>query len=718
MSEVQNSLSESQHRAVTSTEGFVRVIAGAGSGKTRTLTHRFAYLVNELGVLPNNILCVTFTNKAAAEMRRRIRELTGDGDTGLICTFHSFCVTVLSEDSHAVGYPESFLVIDNSDIDAMLAVIYEERGLSLRDMTFSAARDMIEIRKWHDDPEYYRDMLALPLDELRRKYDEARSSRDIIFYGYLWQEKKCFALDYNDLIVFTLHIFDKFPDIGMKWRQRLEYIMIDEFQDIDEPQYRLMQTLCGTHKNLFIVGDPDQTVYSWRGADVRFLLDFEKNFPGAKTIFLNENYRSSPEIVAAANSLISLNKNRIEKALVSMQPSGPLPVYSHHKTQEAESLRIAEEILRLSGSGVALSDIAVLYRSHFVTRQLEETLLRREIPYTIYSGVQFFDRSEIKDALSYLRLVAFRDDLSFSRVVNRPKRNIGESRMNRLRAYAGEHGCSLYTALERCAGEDLFKGTKAGKFLSLVERFTAAAPGMPISELLAAILDESGYEAMLRTEGASDRLDNLAELKQSIYIYETTCGEETTLESYMRHVALFTNSDALPESDAVKLMTVHAAKGLEFPYVFVASLEEGIFPSKKTRTREAMEEERRLAFVAVTRAMRGLFLSDSEGKNFDGSFRFPSRFVLGIDKSLLNYETELSENLLKGAKTFVEADEKSAYAGSEPLFQKGDRVAHPVFGPGTVTGSDRDLRAYVILFDGMTSERKISWKMKLSREEP
>ena len=269
MTDLLQGLNPAQREAVTATEGFVRVVAGAGSGKTRALTHRFAYLVNELGILPGNILCVTFTNKSANEMRQRIHALTGDNDTGYINTFHGFCVSVLQEDSHAVQYPKSFLVLDNSDIDAMLQIIYEERGLTLRDMTFSAARDMIEIQKLFQRPDYYRDLIALSLDALKEKYDRAASSADIIFYGYLYQEKKCFGLDYNDLIKFSLYIFQEHPDIKLKWQQRLEYIMIDEFQDIDQLQYELMEVLCGYHKNLFIVGDPDQTIYTWRGANVK-----------------------------------------------------------------------------------------------------------------------------------------------------------------------------------------------------------------------------------------------------------------------------------------------------------------------------------------------------------------------------------------------------------------------------------------------------------------
>ena len=279
---------------MTTTEGFVRVIAGAGSGKTRALSHRFAFLVNELGILPGNILCVTFTNKAAHEMRQRIHALTGDNDTGYINTFHGFCVSVLQEDSYAVQYPKRFIVLDNSDIDALLQIIYEERGLTLRDMSFADARDMIEIQKLFKRPEYYLDMIAMPLEELQKKYMEATSAQDIIFFGYLYQEKKCFGLDYNDLIKFSLYIFSQNESIKHKWQERLEYIMIDEFQDIDMLQYELMSVLCGYHKNLFIVGDPDQTVYTWRGANVKYLMDFDKDFSPVHTVMMMDNYRSTP----------------------------------------------------------------------------------------------------------------------------------------------------------------------------------------------------------------------------------------------------------------------------------------------------------------------------------------------------------------------------------------------------------------------------------------
>ncbi|MBP1763360.1 MAG: helicase, superfamily [Firmicutes bacterium] len=711
MNDLLNGLNEQQQQAVTTTEGFIRVIAGAGSGKTRALSHRFAYLVNEIGIMPSNILCVTFTNKSANEMRQRIRSLTGDNDTGYISTFHSFCVSVLQEDINAVQYPKNFLVLDNADIDAMLKIIYEERGLTLRHMTFAKARDMIEIRKIFKDPEYYEYMIELPLDKLQQKYLDAVETNDIIFWGYLYQEKKCFGLDYNDLIKYVLYIFSVNEEIRLKWQQRLEYIMIDEYQDIDELQYRLMKVLCDYHKNLFIVGDPDQTIYTWRGASVRYILDFDKEFPNVRTILMMENYRSTPQVVAVANSLISNNKNRIKKELRPMLPDSDAVVYHHAKTTEAEAQWIALQIKNLAAKGEKLSDIAILYRAHYLTRTLETVFLKEELPYTIYSGVQFFGRMEIKDALSYLRLIVYKDDLSFLRVANVPKRNIGERRMKFLQEYAAQNQCSLYTALQRTLDNEIFKSTKAKQFLALIDRFSAGCQDMPVSELLSAILDQSGYEAMLRTEGSQERLDNLAELKQAVYEYETSCGEEYSLENYLTHVSLLTNTDAVSGKNAVKLMTVHTAKGLEFPCVFLCGLQEGVFPSKKVATLEGMEEERRLAFVAFTRAKKSLFLTDAEGRNLDGSYRFPSRFIFNVDKSLLAYTNELDDNLVYETKWNITSSDKILHvASSDPPFKPGDRVVHNIMGAGEIVDIDHDKAAYLIKFDNIATMRKINFK--------
>ena len=714
--ELMQKLNTAQRDAVCATEGYVRVIAGAGSGKTRALSHRFAFLVNELGILPGNILCVTFTNKSANEMRQRIHNLTGDNDTGYINTFHGFCVSVLQEDSYAVGYPKSFLVLDNSDIDAMLQIIYEERGLTLRDMTFSMARDMIEIQKLFKRPDYYKDMIALPLEALKEKYDQAARRDDIIFYGYLYQEKKCFGLDYNDLIKFTLFIFKEREEIRKKWQQRLEYIMIDEFQDIDALQYELMEALCAWHRNLFVVGDPDQTIYTWRGADGRFLTDFDTKFPGTRTVMMMENYRSTPEILAAANSLIEKNKFRIQKELLPRR-SGRAPVVCHFAdTQEAEARWICEEIRRLQAEDVDYGDITLLYRAHYVTRAIEQVFLQEKIPYTIYSGVQFFDRMEIKDALSYLRMIAYKDDLSFRRIVNAPKRNMGKRRMEFLEEYATQHDCTLYQALTETLDDPIFKGTQARQFVTLVERYAAGYEGRPVSEVLAFLLNESGYEKMLRTEGNQERLDNVAELKQSVYEYETTCGEEVSLPHYLAHVALFTNADSAESKGKVKLMTVHAAKGLEFPTVFLCGMNEGIFPSRKVRTLEAMEEERRLAFVAMTRAKDRLYLSRGAGRNFDGSPQYPSRFILDIDQKLIHYTAEPREELIKEAREYFGLSKKYLpEKESDISFPVGQRVRHAVFGAGTVIDVDRDKGAHVVQFDNMETPRNISFRARLEK---
>ena len=718
MQDLLNGLNDAQKEAVTTTEGYIRVIAGAGSGKTRALSRRFAYLVNGLGIMPGHILCVTFTNKSANEMRQRIHRLTGDNDTGYINTFHGFCVSVLQEDSHAVQYPKSFLVLDNSDIDDILKIIYEERGLSLRDMTFSMARDMFEMRKLFEEPEYYLDMITMPLDVLKDKYDAATEVKDILFYGYLYQEKKCFGLDYNDLIKFSLYIFQEHPDIKLKWQKRLEYIMIDEFQDIDSLQYELMEVLSGYHKNLFIVGDPDQTIYTWRGANVKYLLDFDQNFTNVRTIMMNDNYRSTPQILDAVNSLIDKNTYRIKKDLSPVNPSGDSVLCHLAKDTAEEADWITGEILALKGFGIPYKDMTILYRAHYVSRTIEEGLMKEHIPYTIYSGVQFFGRIEIKDALCYLRMLVYKDDISFRRIANVPKRNLGKRRMNFLEQYAAENNCSLYKALSDNLEHENIKGTKGAQFIDLIERFSQTYEGQPVSEVLAKILDESGYEEMLRTEGAQDRLDNLAELKQSVFEYETTCGEEVGLEDYLKHIALFTNADSdAGESDKVKLMTVHAAKGLEFPYVFVCGMNEGIFPSRKVHTLEGMEEERRLAFVAMTRAMKRLYISEAGGNTFEGIPRYPSRFIMDIDPELMEFTSKPDETMMAAVRKFIENDSRHLKGAVKlNLLEKGSRVLHAILGAGTIIDINMEEESYLIKFDEMDTPRQISMKVKLQNE--
>lgn len=704
-------LNTSQKEAVTSTEGFVRVIAGAGSGKTRALTMRYAYLVTQLGILPENMLCVTFTNKAASEMRARIHRLTGDNDTGYINTFHGFCVGVLQEDSHAVKYPKRFLVLDNEDIDAMLAVIYEERGLTLHDMTYGQAHDMIEIRKIFKEPEYYKDMIRMSPENLLEKYRTATKPADMIFYGYLYQEKKCFGLDYNDLIKFTLYIFKENEDIKLKWQKRLEYIMVDEFQDIDDLQDELMEVLSGYHKNLFVVGDPDQTIYSWRGANGRWLQDFDVHHPGTKTIMMMQNYRSTPEILRAANALIDKNKDRIKKELIPVLPSGALVRATFLKDAKTCANEVAAEIERLHEKGEVYGSVSILYRAHYVTQPIEEALIEQSIPYAIYSGLPFFSRREIKDALCYLRFLALEDDLSLRRIINVPKRNIGKRRLAFIEEYADRHKTSLYEAMLSCLDTPELKSTGAKGFVRMVDELRESMKGHSVSEILRGVLDRSGYERMLRTEGSQERLDNLAELRQSIYEYEMSSGEETTLEAYLAHAALFTNMDASLGKDEVKLMTVHTAKGLEFPTVFLCGMNEGIFPSRKTRTIEAMQEERRLAFVAVTRAQKRLYLWGYEGVNFDGSLRYPSRFLLDMDDNV-SFSPELPDDLREGTVSYVKLQDERIKLGNEPpRFMAGTRIRHMILGDGTI---DEVLDgAYLISFDEMDTPRKISFRVKI-----
>ena len=718
MDEILEGLNKAQLEAVTSTEGFVRVIAGAGSGKTRALTHRFAYLVTELGVLPGNILCVTFTNKAANEMRQRIHQLTGDNDTGYISTFHGFCVNILQEDSHAIGYPKSFMVLDNGDIDEMLKIIYEERGLTLRDKTFASARDMFEMRKCLTEPGYFLDMIALPIDELHEKYLQATEVNDILFYGYLYQERKTFAVDYNDLIILSLYIFQEHPDIAEKWQKRLMYIQIDEFQDIDPLQYRLMEVLCAYHHNLFIVGDPDQTIYTWRGANVKYLLDFDQHHPGTQTIMMMENYRSTPQILRVANALIRKNRQRIEKDLIPMLPDG-VPVVCHlAEDSTKEAAWMVKNIETLHQMGVAYNEMTVMYRAHYITRTIEEVLLRSKIPYTIYSGVQFFGRMEIKDALCYLRMIVYKDDLSFRRIANVPKRNLGVRRMKFLEEYTEQHGGTLYDALVKNLEHEIFRGTKAREFVALIEKYASSYAERTISEVLTSILHESGYEKLLRTEGAQDRLDNLAELKQAVFSFETSAGEETDLEAYLKSVAMLSNMDIADSHDRVKLMTVHTAKGLEFPYVFLCSMSEGIFPSKKVNTLEGMEEERRLAFVAITRAEKGLYLSEAAGRNFDGSPRYPSRFILDIDRDLLHFTEAPKAGLLKEAESYIQlVDSHFKRSDDAAVFHIGDRVRHRAFGLGTIQDVDLDQSAYTIRFDDLPTERRLSLRVKMEKVE-
>lgn len=705
-------LNERQLEAVTTTEGYVRIIAGAGTGKTKALTYRYVYLVNELGISTSNILCVTFTNKAAREMSKRIRQMIGDSDTGYICTFHGFCVKLLREDIHAINFPQNFVVMDGEDTEEILKIVYENAHIQSRTYTFDMARDHIADRKTHMDHIPYLEELGN--ERLLADYESATAVEDKVFLGYLYEQKKVYGLDYDDLITIALHILQTDESKRVKWQERMMYVMVDEFQDVSGNQYELAEILSGYHRNLFIVGDPDQTIYTWRGAKIEYILNFDAEHEDTKTVFLDVNYRSTPEILAVSNSLIEKNKKRLPNRLVANGGSGARPLYIHYRTTGDEAQWMTAEIQKLISIGNSYSDIAVLYRSHFVSRSIEEVFIRSKVPYTLYSGVEFYKRKEIKDVLAYLRMIVYSDDLSFRRVINEPKRNFGKKRMSLLKAYADSHRCSLYNALLDLLEEKSVKTTGATAFVDIIEGFKKTYKEKKLTDLVTEILEQTGYEVMLRQSGEQERLDNLAELKQSIDEFEKTSGEENTLEEYLQSIALYTNSDKEQDKETVKMMTIHTAKGLEFPYVFVCGVNEGIFPSKHVDTEDMLEEERRMAYVACTRAERGLYISDAEGLNYDDSFRYPSRFIFNIDRDTIDYVNELPQRLVDDTKSYIAANEARIYPPDTEL-KPGDRVRHKVFGEGVITDIRGDIGCYVIKFDKVATERNLKIGTGLER---
>lgn len=705
-------LNEQQREAVTTTEGYVRIIAGAGTGKTKALTYRYAYLVDELGISTSNILCVTFTNKAAREMSKRIRQMIGDSDTGYICTFHGFCVKLLREDIHAINYPQNFVVMDSEDTEDILKTVYENAHIQSRTYTFDMARDHISAMK--NEMQHIAYLADISNDRLLADYEKASDIPEKVFLGYLYEQKKVYGLDYDDLITIALHILRTDAEKCHKWQERMMYVMVDEFQDVSGNQYALAEILSGYHRNLFIVGDPDQTIYTWRGARIEYILEFDKNHENTQTIFLDTNYRSTPDILAVSNSLIEKNRNRLPHRLVAVKPSEARPLYVHSRTTGDEAQWVTNEIKRLVEAGTKYSDIAVLYRSHFVSRSIEEAFIKTKIPYILYSGTEFYKRKEIKDVLAYLRMVAYADDLSFCRVINEPKRNFGKKRMSMLKSYCETHRCSLYSGLQDLLEEKTVKSTGASAFVDIIENFRKTYKEKSLSDLVMELMAATGYEAMLRQAGEQERLDNLAELKQSIDEYEKTSGEENTLEEYLQSIALYTNNDREKDKDSVTMMTIHTAKGLEFPYVFVCGVNEGIFPSKHVDTEAMLEEERRMAYVACTRAERGLYISDAEGLNYDESFRYPSRFIFNIDREAIDYVNELPQRLVDDTKSYIAANE-SRYMPLDTELKPGDRVRHKVFGEGTITGIRGDIGCYVVKFDMVETERNLKIGTGLER---
>ncbi len=698
MMDLFDKLNEQQIEAVAATEGYVRIIAGAGSGKTKTLTHRYAYLVRAAGIHPGNVLCVTFTNKAAGEMKRRVRALVGDGyDTSLITTYHGFCVRVLREDIGRLFYPQSFPILDESDQKKILEEIYAELEIKLDRASFEKILDSIHYIKAHEKyvDKFVTGNFGSP------EGDESLEKR--IIRMYMEKQKKTFGLDFDDLISFSFEIFERYPEVLQKWQDRLHYIQVDEFQDSSFREMRLIQMLSATHKNLFVVGDPDQNIYEWRGAAMEHLVKFDEFFPGTETILLNRNYRSTGNILNTANTLIAHNKNRIAKNLFTTGDRGADVIHLHAKSEAEEGRFLADEIKKLvSRDGHAFRDIAVLYRSGFLSRFVEQSLMAAGVPYELYGSVRFYDRMEIRDALAYLKLIVYNDNNAFERVINTPKRMFGKRKMSFLRDLAIREDRSYYETLAEHIDLPEFARSGAAQFVEVIETMRKNYREMPLSDVIESVLSQSGYEQYIRENGSMERLDNLAEFKRTALEAERSYGEFYPLEEFLQQAALQAKSDESEENtDKVKLMTIHASKGLEFPVCFVCGFSEGIFPSGRTleeRKDAGLEEERRLCFVALTRAMRRLYLTESEGTSNAGNGQSPrqkrpSRFIFEIGEQ--NYvrigtiPKELSEQGDVSRNAAVQQGERAV----------GSTVEHPVFGKGTIVSVDNDRRIYEILFE-------------------
>ena len=694
-----NDLNTRQREAVTSTEGRIRVVAGAGTGKTKALTYRYAYLVNVIGIDPANILCLTFTNKAAAEMRQRIAMFVHSGDyNDFVCTIDGFCVKFLRKEIYRLGFPRTFRILDEDDAKSVAKLCMDELGIKRTEKTVKDFLAGIAAEKALDG---YIDAYMLP--DAHVPINTSNSN----IACFIKRQLKEYALDFDDIENFTRYILDHFPDAREYWQTQLNYIMVDEAQDCNTDNWDIINKLAAAHGNLFIVGDPDQCIYEWRGAKPdRFV-----NFPADKTIILDENYRSTPGILDIANCIIANNKNRIPKTLFTRQADGVAVIHYHGKTEKEEAEWIANQIYSIiQNGGIAPSGFAILYRSSYLSRAIEQALMNKQLPYVMWGGVRFFERKEIKDSLSYLRVISNPDDdLSFRRIINVPTRGLGKKFMSDLEKES--EGKSLYRTLEASKRLSALKG--ASEFLTLIRTGMEIAKERTISDLLNIILDKSGLKKMYREDQDEDRLENIDELVKSIKSYEESHeGLDITLSDYLQDISLYSNADLRRDTSTIKLMTIHQSKGLEFPYVFVIGLSEGIFPSMRTireYKKNGEEEERRLMYVAVTRAEKALFLTESEGYNMSTKMnKYPSRFLAEIKKSMIVTEGIIPDYLWRGTKNMVHVldeetfmqDTTTQYSSdaNEDPFRIGAPVSHKIFGNGEIIGISQDGETFQVKF--------------------
>ena len=704
-----NDLNSRQAEAVTSTEGRIRVIAGAGTGKTKALTYRYAYLVNVLGIDPANILCLTFTNKAAAEMRQRIATMVHSGDyNDFVCTIDGFCVKFLRKEIHRLGFPKTFSILDEEDCKSLAKQTMDELGLKRTEKTVKEFLGQIAVDKALND---YITTFMLP----QAKWTDNMLKSNL--GNYIHRQVKEYALDFDDLENFTNYILDRFKDAREYWQNQLNYIMVDEAQDCNLDNWQIIEKLAAGHRNLFVVGDPDQAIYEWRGAKPQRFVQFASD----KDVVLDENYRSTPKILNVANSVISYNKNRIPKDLFTRQPEGRAVIHFHAKTESEEMEWVATQIKILLDAGARLGDFAILYRSSWQSRAIEEALMKARIQYAIWGGTRFFERKEIKDCLAYLKLINDKnDDLSFERIANVPSRKLGDKFMTELKQRAKDGDASLFRALEKNTDSAALRKPGALEFLGLMNDCTQFASNSLVSDLLDRVLDKSGLKKMYREDQDEDRLENIDQLLQSVKFYESTHeAEENRLSEYLQDIALYANQDYRKDTPTVKMMTIHQAKGLEFPFVFIIGLSEGIFPNMRTireYKKNGEEEERRLMYVAITRAQKSLFLTESEGFNASTKMnKYPSRFLTEIKREMFVTEGFMPEDLWKGTRNMMHVlDEETYNPGDrddfaserteyDSPFEVGDVVVHNIFGVGTVVGVNKENTTFEVRFkDGDT----------------
>ncbi len=693
MSDILSQLNPEQALAVKTVRGPVLVLAGAGSGKTRVLTYRTAYLVRECGVAPWNILAITFTNKAAAEMKTRIEDLIGSSAEDMwVKTFHSMCVRILRRDIDKLGISQSFVIYDSDDQKKLIKEVLKELNFSDKEYPPQAVLSCISGAK---------DMVMDP-EEYEAIYSGNYRMKNIARIYSLYQKKltQNNALDFDDLISYTVKLFEKCPEVLAFYRKKFLYIHIDEYQDTNSAQYRLVKLLSDEHRNICAVGDDDQSIYGFRGADIRNILEFEKDFPDATVIKLEQNYRSTQNILSAANEVIKNNKGRHDKKLWTAKQGGD-KIESYTALDERdEASFIALKMHALNKKGIKYSDMAVLYRMNAQSRVLEESFMRAALPYRILAGHRFYDRKEIKDVIAYLKVLENpSDNLSLVRIINEPKRKIGDVSVGNAMAKAGELGISLFELISNPEYTDYLGKAKVqmSQFGRMMKSLADKKEELSVSELIKLTMENSGYLAQYTLNPDVDenrtRAENVREFISGALSYEQE-NEGATLGEFLDNVSLVSDADGYDgEVDAAVMMTLHTAKGLEFPVVFLCGMEEGIFPSMRSAdTNEGIEEERRLCYVGITRAKEELFITNCRQRLFQGStvYARPSRFVSEIPDELLkvnsaqnSFKTNVNTSAPKSAGfTGYQVKAEPSYSGES--YSRGERVLHKKFGEGTI----------------------------------